>query len=296
MSDQNRVTNSFLERGKLLNCLPKWLFAEPVSWSSRRAVEVMIFTAALLFWPLGNLVAQSPRWVKIADDLEMAELESAPGSVLGPRLLMLRSALKRYRIEVVRATDFGWKSNNVKRLSEASKAVLVVNASFFDERGKPLGLVVSRGIVHQDLHRGGKTLTGIFQVTRSGVSIESRDGYFPRSVIEAVQSGPRLVANDKLVAGLHSNSAVSRRSGVCLDQERRVLFFCTSGIFAGTSLSALQTILQGVGCRDALNLDGGGSSQLYLSPKLPGAASDLEEVYLPGRDDIPVGIALFVMD
>lgn len=271
------------------------VFKDCLLVSLRLFVFTAIFATVSTIAPEPSQASPSfSKWKKIADDLELTELEIDTDSILTPRIILVRSSLTRYRPAIIHASNYGWKSNNVKRLAEASKAVLVINGSFFDEHGKPLGLVISRGITHNRLHQGGKTLTGIFQVTRAGISINSRDGYEAKSVIEAIQAGPRLIANDYPISGIQNKLAISRRSGVCLDSKGRLLLFCVSSGLSGISLPDLQRVLMKINCKDALNFDGGGSSQLYLSPRLPGAALDLEELFLPGRDDIPIGLGLFV--
>ena len=252
------------------------------------SITLLIFSADALGRPL------NVEWRKIGDDLELAELEVRTDSFWTPRLVLLKSSLRRYRPAVVRAGHYGWKSNNVRRLAEASGAVVVINASFFDEHSRPLGLVINRGIVHNKLHRGGKALTGILEITGSDVRIVSRDGYEAQAVREAIQAGPRLVSGGRPVPGMQNNTAVSRRSGVCLDSAGNLVLFCLSGGLSGISLPDLQKALIETDCQDALNFDGGGSSQLYLSPNLPGAAANFEELYLAGRDDVPVGLGLFV--
>lgn len=261
-------------------------------WIISLAISLQVILTLVPSWSFAT--PPSSKWTKIADDLELTELPIETDSILTPRLLLIRTSLNRYRPAVIHASDYGWKSNNVRKLAQASNAALVINGSFFDEHGKPLGLVVSRGIVYNRLHLGGKTLTGIFQVTRSGIDITSRNDYETRSVIEAIQAGPRLIANSKPVIGVQNKLAISRRSGVCIDAKNRLILFCISSGLVGMSLPDLQRVLLDIGCRDALNLDGGGSSQLYLNQKLPGAATSLEELFLPGQDDIPIGLGLFI--
>ena len=64
----------------------------------------------------------------------------------------------------------------------------------------------------------------------------------------------------------------------------------------GVSIAEIQNMLlqEGVDCRDALNLDGGGSAQFFLDSHLPGALPELQEVTIHGRDDVPVALGLFI--
>ena len=69
--------------------------------------------------------------------------------------------------------------------------------------------------------------------------------------------------------------------------------FITSG-YVGVSIAQMQSVLTSpdIDCVDALNLDGGGSAQLYLSKDLPGAEKEAEEILLHGSDRVPVILGL----
>jgi hypothetical protein len=48
-----------------------------------------------------------------------------------------------------------------------------------------------------------------------------------------------------------------------------------------------------IGCQEALNFDGGGSSQLFVSGNIPGHEGAVREEDFPGRDEVPVALGLF---
>jgi len=173
-----------------------------------------------------------------------------------------------------------------------------INANFFDEQGKALGLVMSRGIIHQRIHKGGGLLTGILFVTPKNIGIAHRESFLPEGVVEAVQAGPRLVSKGAVVAGLKESSRSSNLSGICIDAAQRIVIFrVTSGVFGG-SLHQLQSVLvnRGIGCVEALNFDGGGSSSMYISGEIQGHAGAVREENFPGTDEVPVAIGLFPLE
>ena len=249
-----------------------------------------LLVATLLNSGLIQAQAEEHPWVRVADDLEIQQFNVDPFSLFSVQFLLVRTELERYRISVVRAADYGMRNGDPRELCRAVHGSLCINANFFDEQGKPLGLVVNRGIQHQAVHRGGSTLTGVFQVSRGSVEIVHRDTYRPGSATEAVQAGPRLIAGGKPV--LSNDMSRSRRAGVCLDAHKRVIFFHVSAAFSGVSISELQKFLLNAGCVQALNFDGGGSAQIYISGELPGVARNHSEIFLPGRDPVPVMVAL----
>lgn len=260
----------------------------------RRRVAAASFPIALLaaaLLPPKRAAAADDGWQPAGDDLEIREIAAGGASFFPAKLVFVRSSLSRLSIGVVRAADYGHLRADVKTLVKLSKAVAAVNANFFDERGNPLGLVVSRAIIHRKLHRGGKTLTGIFQAGRNGVKIVGRDQFSPNFVVEAVQAGPRLLLGGMRAPGMNDTS-YSRRAGVCIDRAGRVNLFCVSSGLLGITIFQLQDALlsAGIDCVDALNFDGGGSAQLYFAGTAPGGA---REILIEGSDQVPVVIGLF---
>ena len=246
----------------------------------------------------GHNIEQKVKWDKYADDIDVARVSVWQQSVISPELLLIRSSLNRYRLGVIRAADYGLLHANVRALSKKAKSIMAINANFFDEHGKALGLVISRGIKHQKMHSSGGTLTGVFQVSQNGISIINRANFNPHLVIEAVQAGPRLLVNGLPVKQIKEADTYSRRAGVCLDKNNNVIFFISSGLM-GISFHQVQDILNshGIDCVNALNFDGGGSAQFYLTNKLDLLQNkNLQEIFIQGRDNIPVAIGLFKKD
>lgn len=230
-------------------------------------------------------------WVKIATDLEVAEV-GVP-ALFSSQLLLARTSLKDFKISVALASDFGGQVSTAKKIAEKSGAVLAINANFFDPDLRALGLVVSRGIIRNKIHKGGRVLTGVFELNSSGPGIYHREGYSASRAIEAIQAGPRLISEGKLVSGLETKDVVTRRAGLCLDQQGRLIIFCSASNLGGISLGDLQTILlsQEIGCQNALNLDGGGSAQMYLRSGNMGSTTSYER-FFAGMDEVPVFLLL----
>ena len=67
------------------------------------------------------------------------------------------------------------------------------------------------------------------------------------------------------------------RSAICYDEFNRLLFVAIDGRYpgsAGVTTTELGQIMQDLKCRDALNLDGGGSTLLYANDKILNKFSD----------------------
>jgi uncharacterized protein YigE (DUF2233 family) len=259
----------------------------------------LVCLAAVALWARSVAAGSSEQiaieWNPLGEDLQHARITLGSGGMFSSELDLIRTSLTKLRIGVIRASEYGFMRATVRTLCEKSKALACINSNFFDESGKPLGLIVSRDMTLQTIHRGGKTLTGIFQVTRAGISIVNRFEFDPRNVLEAVQAGPRLLAQGAPVPGLRESSSHSRRSGICIDTQGRMLFYFFSAGLFGLSLDDLRDLLvsENIGCKDALNLDGGGSAQLYVAPVIQ-RSNDQPQLYREGSDEVPVALGLFL--
>jgi len=260
---------------------------------------IAIIVCALASWlssPRVACAAPSPEWQQIADDLEQATVAVNSGGFFTSSAILLRTSLRRYRVRVIRSAEFGWPRSDARTLAKASGALVAMNANFFDEQGHALGVVVSRGTLIQPLHQGGNTLTGVFQVTSRGPEIVLRKHFQLRDVLEAVQAGPRLLHDRKPTQTSEQSAPLSRRAGVCIDDEHRLIFFCVGSGLSSVGFKELQALLQSIHCVDALNFDGGGSAQLYVREKLPGSAKGRDELFIRGHDDVPVVVGLSAQD
>jgi uncharacterized protein YigE (DUF2233 family) len=167
-----------------------------------------------------------------------------------------------------------------EQFARASGATAVVNASFFDVDGSPLGLLVIDGVVRQKLR---PVDWGVFAVgdDRSIRIVHTDEWKTEAGVAQAVQSGPRLVV-DGSVVDLKPQAA--ERTAVCRGADGKIQLLVTT---RATTLDALARFLAAEGCVDALNLDGGPSSQLFLGRS--GVRIDV-----PGGSPVPVALGVFV--
>jgi hypothetical protein len=154
--------------------------------------------------------------------------------------------------------------------SEAAKAyrgIAAINGGFFTPEGKPLGLVVSSGKKTGSINRASSLGAGMFSGENTPALIR-RDG--ARASSEILQTGPFLVESGQATGGLSAKSSTAR-SFIAWDG-------ASGWILARTgpcSLAELATSLAGaeiggVKIKSALNLDGGRSSDLWISSAVQG--------------------------
>ena len=256
------------------------------------ALFCLFFTVLLS----SNLCAENTNldWSEFEPGIKRSRVKVASNTFFTSELTLFKASLSNYRIGTIRAQEFGKRRSDVRFLCRSARAALCINANYFDEHGLPLGLVISRGRIHNKVHRGGGTLTGLLYSLRSGIHISHRDNLKNSSILEAIQAGPRLIVNSKPVTNLKDTSP-ERRSGVCLDAEKNIIFYIVSSGLRGVTLDALQQTLtqKSIACTDALNLDGGGSSQLYAQRLTESKASSDSSLYISGNDEVPIAIGLF---
>ncbi|MGJ8633258.1 MAG: phosphodiester glycosidase family protein [Luteolibacter sp.] len=170
----------------------------------------------------------------------------------------------------------GSRYSSSQQLAGDTGALLAINAGFFTPEGKPLGLVISSGTTTGSWNSASSLGSGIFRENSGGaLSISRRSS---RSSVsssrELLQAGPLLVENASLVSGLNSDKSAVR-SIILTDGRSRFWIGKTSSC----SLASLGKALASSSpapwpVRQALNLDGGRSTDLYISGKIKGGSKN----------------------
>lgn len=228
-----------------------------------------------------------PKWEKLRSDLEYLTINPAEESLLSHELVFLKFEPSKYNVAAAHFPEL----KGAKAICEESSAAVCINANFFDENYKALGLVINNGKTLNPLHEGGSLLNGILRADKSKIKIVPRRDFAPSGALTAVQAGPLLLLNGKPFSKLRNAAKESRRAGVCIDTSDKLILFSSTGDYSGPSLAELTTILRRspINCRDALNFDGGGSAQLYVN----GEKLNLSrEINVSGQYAIPVAIIL----
>ncbi|MBJ92856.1 MAG: hypothetical protein CMP23_00115 [Rickettsiales bacterium] len=192
---------------------------------------------------------------------------------------LLRADLQKVELRMLYAQDMGAGALTARQFLDRTGATAVFNGPFFDLDGSPMGLLVVDGVERVALR---PVDWGVFSLTDSGPSIvHTRDWKSDRQVDAAFQVGPRLVVDGEVLS-LKSQSA--RRTALCVLPDGRIEVLVSPGSIRSDDLAGF---FAAEGCSDALNLDGGTSSQLYLRR----AGIVVDE---PGGVAVPVAVGLFV--
>jgi uncharacterized protein YigE (DUF2233 family) len=232
---------------------------------------VLLIIGGALWWR-----ARVPResgWQTIAPGVELRTFSVGAGSTLGgvSQIIALRTTPSHLKIRqgaLLEASKWRDKYN----------AVAVVNGGYFDPQNKSLGLRVCDGEKKSALHPAD---WGVFYISenRSGVLqariLHTRDfkRKFPQreysrskisrsgSITQAIQCGPRLVVNGKTT---DLKPQVARRTGLGIQSDGKIVVAVCDGTLSFDTWARIWQSKDGLHCPDALNLDGGGSTQLSL--------------------------------
>jgi len=148
----------------------------------------------------------------------------------------------------------------VEQIASPFPAVVAVNASFFDNDGRAMGLAVSEGRL---VATGKRASWGALVVSGTDARIVLGSGISdPLAHRLIIQGIPRLVVGGA-VPGLKPQLA--ERTAVCAAGSRVVIVVANKAeSTAFARFLAEPSEKTGLGCSDALNLDGGPSTQLVV--------------------------------
>lgn len=168
----------------------------------------------------------------------------------------------------------GSRYADAETAARSLRGTAAVNAGFFTPEGAPLGLVVASGKIAGSWNSASSLGSGAWHENPAGVTAITRREKLGRAgavtMRELIQAGPMLVENCRSVSGLEATKS-SVRTMILWDGGTRWWI----GHGSPCTLAALSQALAtgapaGWPVRSALNLDGGRSSDLWISAAITG--------------------------
>ncbi len=226
-------------------------------------------------------------WKTLRPGLETARMASASEIRPSFTLRVFRLDLERFRVKAADARTYGEniRAASAREMTRRTGAILAVNASFFDENGRPLGLVISEG---KRLNPYRNADWGVLSISRSRAWLfhtKSWTSGHSRATDFALQVGPRIVVDGRSTK-LKPQAARRVAVGIPKDRKRLVVAITDSGEAEASDLARLMAAPEargGLECFEAVLMDGGPSAQLY-------ARSGDFTADIPGGWDVPMGI------
>ncbi len=233
---------------------------------------VLLVVAGAVMSPLR---AEPPRFSVVAPGIAHAVFKVRPADTEPFSGHAFKIDLEVAELRLIPAGDPPLR-RTVEQIVAPYPLVVAANASFFDTEGRAMGLAVDEGRVMARSNRrawGALVIDGTQGRIMLGADIQT-----PLDHRLIVQGIPRLLVGRRV---LQLKPQIAERTAVCAGGNLVVLVVSTR-----VEATAFARFLAdppdrgGLGCWDALNLDGGPSTQLVV--KLPGLA-----LSLPGGWGVP---------
>jgi hypothetical protein len=182
---------------------------------------------------------------------------------------------RRHRLVVAdQAAGPGSQYADSQAAARAFRGLAAVNAGFFTPEGAPLGLVVSAGKNSGAWNSASSLGSGVWYQNSADTTAITRREKLGRpaasAMRELIQAGPLLLENGCPVTGLEPAKS-SARSLVLWDGGTRWWIGCSSPCTLAALAQALSNGQPAAWpVRHALNLDGGRSSDLWISDSIAG--------------------------
>lgn len=201
--------------------------------------------------------AMANSWRMLAPGIEYRDLNA---NLLVPwsHIHAFRIDLKKNKLDLVMANELSLHNASVDAFAHHSNALIAINGGFFDHNYHPLGLRISSQQQHSPIKR--ISWWGIFYVQNQKAHLSGLGQYPDQNHVDfAVQSGPRLLINHKIPS---LKTGYAERSALGITHDGKVIILVTNNFPMTTTALAQLMKAPPLGCENALNLDGGSSSQL----------------------------------
>lgn len=236
-------------------------------------------------------VTDAGSWKTIQKGVEVRKMtleRSEPSH--GIDLKLLRFDRQWIVPRVLRSAQFQLKGANAKTFAEKSGALATINGSYFDTDGKPLAFLKVASQAFNARVAKNSLYTGVFSIRDQQPLISHRDDFLPEQADEGLQSGPLLLLHGTAQSVTGVPNRANRRALIGVDQEQRLVIAVADSLLGGLHWPELQEIFSAppwqIQVTDLLNLDGGGSAQLYVK------TSKFEDL-VAGTAEVPVAIGFF---
>jgi len=145
-----------------------------------------------------------------------------------------------------------------------------INAGFFTPEGNPLGLVITKGRKRGSINRASFLGTGFFMGPKASLISRTEFLTTQSNPSELLQAGPRLLWSGEMLTGLSDKDHRPRSFLLWDGHDHFALGYAHSASLKGLSEALKSQPLSGLEITYALNLDGGRSSDFWVSPSING--------------------------
>jgi exopolysaccharide biosynthesis protein len=229
----------------------------------------------LAVW-LALALQASASWERIADGVDYQRIVRGSLDAYVTRIDLRRGAIR------VIASNESDRGLTVSEFAKEHRAIAAINADYFTEAIEPIGTSVgSCGTWWRGVKIGRKQ--GLVAFGRRRAEIQANTQNVKRWMRGAVSGWPMLVSDCKVIDGLpgsdHFTRAPHPRTAVGLSRDGKTAYFVVTdgrkeGV-PGLTLPELAAFLRDeLGVCRAMNLDGGGSSAMWVRDAIVNHPSD----------------------
>ncbi len=235
----------------------------------------------------GNAIARSN---VIADSSSGITVEDIKGPSFKGKVMLIKDP-KRIKLAVTK--EIGVTGERVSDLVKDMGAIAGINAGgFYDPNGKgngafPDGLTVHDGkLVHNNVGDKGVNIVGFNDQGKLVIGNMTANQLEAKHISEAVTFEPNLIVDGKSVVSGDGGWGIAPRTGIGQMADGTVIFVVIDGRqptwSIGATLRDLMNVFEDYHAVNAVNLDGGSSSELVYNGKVVNRLWDIfGERYIP---------------
>ncbi|MFA4873871.1 MAG: phosphodiester glycosidase family protein [bacterium] len=225
-----------------------------------------LLTTLLLISALSTQAWASPKaaygWNRLADGILYTTYSFPLGEGERSTIHAFQIDPAKYSLSVAIAGDERLGAT-AQEFANRERALLAINGGFFTPEHRSIGLIARDGKEIRPLHK--TSWWSVFNITDGTPAISApKDFVLKPTTTVALQVGPRLVIDGSIPK---LKESVSARSAIGITPDGKIVIAITQGM--GISMNELARRMSaarydgGLGCPNAMALDGGSSSQLY---------------------------------
>jgi exopolysaccharide biosynthesis protein len=219
---------------------------------------MLIKSIYIAFGLLLGFSAHAQSWKMIGPGIEYLDLDR-DRLPQWSHIHAFRLDMQYQELGVVLAKDTPSQNGSAPNFKRYSHSLIAINGGFFTPKREPIGLRISNHQVLNPL----KLISwwGVFSIQNQRASITSPYDFHHHNNIDfAIQAGPRLLIAKKIPA---LKPGFANRTALGITANGQVILLVTENLPITTTELAKIMRKQPLNCIDALNLDGGGSTQLF---------------------------------
>ena len=170
------------------------------------------------------------------------------------------------------------------KTAQEANAILAINGDYYGARES--GYVIRNGVLYRQDVRDNRRCLAVYDDGRFEIVAEEKVSALEllnNHAVQVLSFGPSLIENGVITAGDHSeimDTTVPHnnpRTVMAMIDPLHYIFCVVDGrtdVSKGMKLADLAAFLKGLGCTEAYNLDGGGTSWMYFQGEVINHPSD----------------------